>query len=313
MTQAAADGLRSAVWDWAEEMVGPITERELLSTSNSTVWRVRSASGEWALKHLADTSSAPQAESVVLGRLAATAAVRRIRALAEQPDGSSFVLSEYVPGEVLADVLPTATPEQCREWARRQRLVIDAVGTIPVTGFGKVRVAEDGRTLCAEHPSWTSFLGAYLDEQRRKAPALADLRHDRLRAALDAVTPELEDVEPLLMPADVNSRNYVVDGFSLTCTNIPVAWSGDPLAAYGEALLHWSDTEGVAVFERATAKRSRRALRLYAAFHAYVILAYVERFAAEPLDEATPWGARTPLLTLLDSHLAAVEEAGDAR
>lgn len=290
--------------DWAEGVVGPITGHTLLSTSNSRVWRATSSSGDWVLKHLEDTSSAPRVESVVLGQLAG-ANVRRIRALAEQPDGSSFVLAEYVPGVPLADLVPRAGEVESHEWAKQVRRVIDAVTTLPVMGFGKVRVAENSRRLFGEHESWPSFLFDYLERQRLKAPRLARLRYHRLLSAVRAMESELTEVPARLMPADVNLRNYVVDGLAVTCTNIPVVWSGDPIAAYGESVLHWSDTAGEDVFVRAAGESALRRLHLYAAFHAYVILAYVERFSSEPLEEATPWGASTPLLTLFDRHLEA--------
>ncbi|WP_439657632.1 hypothetical protein ACSHWB_35300 [Lentzea sp. HUAS TT2] len=290
--------------DWAHAEVGPILHATSLSTSNSRVWKASSASGDWVLKHLDDRSSTPEVESFVLAQLRDRPDVRQIRALMPCADGSTYLIAEYVTGRTLDECLGTAKPAAAAGWAGQLDDLVEAVARIPVTGYGKVRLGPDG--LCAENDSWPEFLGDYLEGQRVKAPRLAGLRHDRLRRALRAFHTGLVAAAPVprLVPADVNLRNFVAGPSGLVCCNIPVLWAGDPDAARGEALLHWAGTAGEPVL-----RSESPLLHFYAAFHAYVILAYVERFSPEPLDRATPWGCDTPLLQLLDEHLLAAEGA----
>lgn len=293
--------------DWAREEIGTIGNVELLSTSNSRVWRVWTASGDWVLKDLRDLSSSPRVEAKVLAELRHRDDVRQLKAMRSRPDGSTHLIAEYVPGRTLDEVLATAAPTDVRGWAGQLTGLIDAVSRIPVTGFGKVAVGAHG--LCADEETWPGFLRSYLEVQRGKAPRVADLRYERLSHALSARHTELAAAAPRPRPvlADVNLRNFLVSEQGLVCGNIPVLWAGDPAAAHGEALLHWSGTAGEAMLTSAAAT-APRLLHFYAVFHAYVILAYVERFSAEPLDRATPWGSRTPLLELLDNHLRLAEE-----
>jgi aminoglycoside phosphotransferase (APT) family kinase protein len=306
MTRPAADTVPDVVRDWAEPVIGPISRSWLLSGSHSRVWRARSASGDWTVKHLQDRSSDARVEAAVLGSLPGTVRARRIRALREEPDGSVFVLAPYVPGRTLDEALPGAEADRARDWAEQVCRIVDAVAAVPVQGYGAVRLESDGRTLRAGAPDWFAFLVGYLERQRHKAPRLAALRHGVLLAAMRDLEPRLAAAadRPRLLHADVNLRNFVVDGPVVACVNLPVAWSGDPAAVYGEALVHWSGTAGEAVFRRA-GRAAGRLLDFYAAFHAYVILAYVERFSSEPLDRAAPWGGSTPLLELFDRHAAA--------
>jgi hypothetical protein len=289
---------------WAHEEIGPIQRTAPLSTSNSRVWRAATSSGDWILKHLSDLSSTPEVESFVLAELRGRPDVRQIRAFRSCADGSTYLIAAYVHGRTLDECLATAKPPAAGGWASQLSDLIEAVGRIPVTGFGKVRLGPDG--LRADHDSWPGFLEDYLEGQRVKAPRLASLRYDRLRRALVAARAELAAAapHPRLVLADVNLRNFVVGSSGLVCCNIPVLWAGDPAASRGEALLHWSGTAGESVLAGTSGL-----LHFYAAFHAYVILAYVERFSPEPLDRATPWGSNTPLLQLLDEHLLAAEGA----
>lgn len=289
---------------WAHEEIGPIQRATPLSTSNSRVWRAATSSGDWILKHLSDLSSTPEVESFVLAQLRERPDVRPIKAFRSCADGSTYLIAEYVHGRTLDECLAAAKPAAAGGWASQLSDLIDAVGRIPVTGFGKVGLGPDG--LCADHDSWPGFLENYLESQRVKAPRLAELRHDRLRQALVAGRADLAAAAPLprLVLADVNLRNFVIGTSGLVCCNIPVLWAGDPAASRGEALLHWAGTAGEAVLTSTSGLP-----HFYAAFHAYVILAYVERFSPEPLDRATPWGSDTPLLELLDRHLLGAEGA----
>ncbi|HEX6343764.1 hypothetical protein [Umezawaea sp.] len=289
---------------WVAERLGPTSTPVLLSTSNSRVWRVHDANGGgFAVKHLLDGSSQPGAERAVRRYLAERGSRRAlpVLALSRNPDGTHLVLAEYVEGPLLAEAF--GGPGPVAEWAGQLADLLDDVAGIAVTGFG--RLSDD---LRAPWPTWSSFLLDYLEEQRRKAPALARARHAALHTVLTAAAPLLDAAAPVprLVAADVNNRNFVIGADGLVCVNLPVLWGGDPAAAHGQSLLHWAGTGGEAVLARRSGAPRWR-LHLYAAFHAYVVLAYAERFSPEPLHAVAPWGRTTPLLDLLDRHLAAVD------
>lgn len=286
---------------WISGHLGPVSEPELISESNSQVWRVRDRRGRrFAVKHLTDRSSRIEAEETVR-RLLAARGNRRIRpilARRRNPDGTHYVLTEHLDGRLLADVLDGGGP--AAGWAAQLADLLDAVAGIPVTGFGKL-----SGDLRAPWPTWSSFLLDYAGEQRRKAPALAEARYAPVKAVLTEAAPLLDAAapSPLLVAADINNRNFVIGSAGLGCVNLPVLWGGDPAIAYGQALLHWTGTDGEAVLA-ARCGAPGWLLHCYAAFHAYVILAYAERFAPEPWQVVRPWGRPTPLLDLLDRHLA---------
>jgi fructosamine-3-kinase len=293
--------LPQGIQDWVTAHIGQPAEATLLSTSNSTVWRVRAGTAQFVVKHLTDRSSTPETEHEVLRALAGHPRFRRVTAMSRLADGSTAILAGYVPGRLLADALATAAPDEVTAWTGQLRAILAAVNGIPVRGFGPV-----GAGLTAPDPSWSAFLTRYLDRQRAKAPALSALRGDdlaahvaRVRTALDRAVPE-----PVLLSADVNNRNFVVGDDGLVCVNMPVCWAGDPACPYGEAVLHWAGTAGADLLAAACGAPAWR-LHLYAAYHAYVILAYVERFGDRPLDEAVVWGTEQRVLELFDHHLAA--------
>ncbi|MFD7714041.1 hypothetical protein ACFV6E_40015 [Streptomyces sp. NPDC059785] len=291
--------------DWIEERLGPGSSggAVLLSVSNSRVWRIEDATGRsFIAKHLLDPSSMPVTERTV-GRLLRERGSRRARPVLDvrrNTDGTHYVLAEYAEGSPLADVL--GTERTVAPWTEQLCELLRDVGAIEVSGFGKLSGA-----LCAPWRTWSSFLLDYSEEQRLKAPVLASAHHYALDTLLAEAAPLLDAAapRPRLVAADINSRNFVVGPDGLVNVNLPVLWGGDPTAAYGQALIHWADTDGEEVlFHRSGAPRWL--LHLYAAFHAYVILAYAERFTPGPLDSVTPWGRTTPLVELLDRHLAAV-------
>lgn len=285
---------------WASDLLGPLHDFLLVSTSNSRVWSVHAADGRaYALKHLVDTSGTAAAEYAVRRQLADCPLLQPLTAVRIDEAGSAFALSEFVTGRTLDEAFPTAGG-RAEVWAGQLAGLLDRIARVPVTGFGKLTSG-----LAGDHTSWSDFLHGYLDEQRRKAPGLAAARHTQLRDLLDEVTSELDRAAPApgLVAADINNRNFVVDARGITCVNLPVLWGGDPMAMYGQALLHWEGTHGIPVLRARSAVPAWR-LHFYAAYHAYVILAYVERFSPVPFGEAAPWGRTTPLLHLFDEHLA---------
>lgn len=272
-----------------------------LAGDNSAVWRVQTAHGDFVVKHLTDPTSDLAGETW-LGQRVAHTSFRAVEDAVVLPDETRAVLARYVEGERFDDVLlrEDATPEEQRRWADQMHELFAAIARVPVSGFGAP--ATPGRATAER---WSAFLAAYLERQRHKAPRLAGIRYAALAAALARITAALDATvtSPVLVPADVNLRNFLVTGSrSLVVINVPLLWHGDPAEPYGDALIH-VDGRQIADRLREHADAEPWRLSFYAAFAAYCVLAYVERFADEPLDKARPWGGRRPLLDILDEHL----------
>jgi hypothetical protein len=299
--------LPGALRRWVESTVGAVEEVQPLSFSNNPVWLVRAGGSRYVAKHMRDTSSDAILEQRLLTALAGSSLFRPITAVHPLSGREAFVLAPYLEGRSLDRALADGccTPDHAERWAEEWAAVMAALASIPVRGYGRSPL-----DLQASWTTWSGFLHAYLAEQREKGPQLAAERHAQVAALLAAVADELDRAvpAPVLIPGDSNNRNFLVrhDG-SLTCMNLPVMWQGDFAKPYGEAMVHGDQTLlAERVRERAAAAGiDAWRLHFYAAYHAYVVLAYAERFAPEPLQAVAPWGRVRPLLEILDEHLDA--------
>ncbi|NUP41197.1 MAG: hypothetical protein HOY76_30295 [Streptomyces sp.] len=293
----------------AEAILGRTGEWRLASSTNSRVWRVTTGSGAMSVKLLTDASSDVHVERRLLRELGPGNA-RPILEVADMGEGEQLVVAPYLDGELVADRLQReAVPDGLgRELAGQYRTILAEVSRLPLRSPGYGRFGSGHQ---AEHERWSDALGAYLEEQRRKGPRTSALRHPALADALRRLADRL-DAEcgpPRVIPTDVNSRNFLIaePGRKLVALNFPVIWQGDPAMPFGILQLHLDDTPMAAALAEGTWPRWR--IHFYAAYHAFVICVYVERFTRVPLEEATPWGRRRPLLGLFDTHLRLMEEA----
>lgn len=274
----------------------------LLSDTNSLVWTVTVGDAQWVVKVLTDHTSDAELEHDLLGRLDEGRA-RQIATVEQLEGGQSLVLMPYLEGVVLADHLAAVPPDEAlaRRWAADLTALVGAVASLPLegAGFGRRRYG-----AAPSHGRWSDFLAAYLEEQRHKGPRTAAIGYERLRDLLQTLAPRLDAAcpRPSVVPADLNARNLLVTSQGrLVLLNMPVVWQGDPWAALGELLLH---TDGTSIAEAlAAAHHPEWLLHFYAAYHAFVICAYVERFSTEPFDRVPPWGRSRPLAELFREHL----------
>ncbi len=293
----------SALLQLTQRELGSIGEWRLLSTSNSTVWRVETSADSFVVKHLTDTSSDALLEQRLISQLGSDPLFHPIDKVRQCDDGSVLVISRYLNGVSLDQVLQDESYnlQDANRWANQMHQIFTRLSEVPVTGFGRSR-AEN----FPSYTSWMMFMQDYLKGQKKKAPRLASLRFEAIHKAFQRADEMLEPLtrHPFLIPADVNSRNFMVTSphRDLVMLNIPVVWHGDPVHPYGEALIHLDETP---VLERLLSLVDFPCwqLSLYAALSAYVILSYVERFGTQPLDQVTPWGRQRPLLQLLDEYL----------
>ncbi|MCB8954665.1 MAG: phosphotransferase [Ardenticatenales bacterium] len=290
----------------ARKRVGAIKDWWLLSRSNSLLWQVETESGRFVIKHLADRSSDPLMEQRIGEWLTPDPLFRPIRWVESCADGTFVVISDFIPGVSLDQVLETNayTPAEAIRWGGQMHEMFVRLGELPAQSFGQPDINGTG-----EAASWGAFWDSYLMRQRQKAPQLAALRFDALYNAFKRIQRRLdhEIAQPRLIPADVNSRNFLVTDprRNLVFVNVPLVWHGDAAHPYGESLVHLDQTPLLETLLSLAAYPAWR-LHLYAALNAYVILAYVERFGGQPVHLATPWGRKRPLLNLLDWHLEQV-------
>jgi hypothetical protein len=288
--------------DWLAGVIGELGQITQISTSNNLVWRVDGPDGRYTAKYVIDKSSGFRSEHELLRSLSGHDCFRPSLAIRELPDGGAFVLTPYLPGVSLDQVLLSSRlePAQVDKLVDCWQRIMGILRSQPANGFGAL-YAPGGPSMA----TWPGYLLAQLEEQRIKGPKTALLYYSKLRSAMTSVDDQLaECVTPALVPADSNNRNFLVapDG-RLVCINLPALWHGHWLKPWGEALVHW---DGTALADRVfdLMREHTQLLHFYAAHQAYIILVFGERFSPPPLERLQPWGGRRPLMDILDDHLA---------
>ena len=208
----------------------------------------------------------------------------------------------YIEGVSLDKILHEGsyTLAEATQWSEQLIESFEIVRSIPVIDWGKGIDSES-----ENYSEWYDFLFSYLKEQEKKGPRIADLRYERLVDTINKYQNNIkkEVNSSALVCADVNARNYLItQKRELICIHTPMMWRADPAVPFGDALVHLDNSLFGKCFKNMTRYPAYRTY-LYAAFSAYVILAYVERFSTEPLEKALPWGGNRPLLDILDHYL----------
>lgn len=295
-----------------KQLLGTIYDIKLLSHTNSVVCLVTTEAGRYVVKEIFDPTIDAFLEKEILHAISADEFFRPILYVQKiEMNRSCLVIAPYIEGTSLDSLTSSGqfSSKHARVWANDIHTILQLVQLVPVSGFGRPRLGKE-----FEYSTWTDFLERYLQQQCKKAPFLASIRFEhiwstfnRLRLRLDKHTPL-----PKLINADVNARNFLVvpPNDHLRLIHMPVLWHGDPAASYGEAVIHFHDT-AIAKELMSLCRFPAWRIHFYAAFSAYVILAYVERFGPYPLETALPWGGHRPLLDLLDEHLRELKEIGN--
>lgn len=293
---------------WVAAVAGaPASYVEHLSDRNSQVWRVKAAGEELVVKQLTDRTSDPSVERAVLERLPSGTS-KRVLAVEEVSADEMLVLTTYVRATPLASWLPGASPQERQVVWRQIGTLCAQIAASPVRGAGRVDVGPDG-VLHGRHLTWGEFLTDYLARQERKAPETAACYSERLRGALGSVLePGAAAAEPLcLMSADLNNHNLALgEAGQVVLLNVPLAWAGDPRCALGELTVHWFGTAQAA---QALDGPDGTMVSTYAAFHAFVILAYVESRTDEDTNSALIWGTEHRVVDVLAHTLDRVARA----
>jgi hypothetical protein len=299
--------LPPAIADVVGSLIGSVEDAVIISESNSRVYCVSTDAGTFVVKWILDPTVDALAEKRVLDFIGSIHLFRPLfYAVALQHIGQ-VAIAPFIRGRALSDVLEARafSDADARQWACDLQQMWDAVGRMPATGFGRP---------WSPYPlfdRWTDFLDWYLRRQRAKAPLLAKRYFSRLFGAFERIRTNLDSAvkRPTLTVADVNVRNFLVrePDRSLVALHSPIFWYGDPAVTYAEASVH---LDGTAIWEsllqRAPIFPGWR-LDWYAAFAAYVILAFAERFDPTPIDQVIAWGGRRTLVTILDERLGRLD------
>ena len=292
--------------NWSErvtKLIGPILKTEPLSLTNNVVLRVQSRQGDFVVKIVEDRTVDALIEHEVFRCLNDKFFRASLHVEKLDHEGRMLVVSPFLNG-VSLDIGITDSQfddDDRRRWALQMHEAMVQISRISVKGFGRPYVNRPPRFR-----TWTSFLEWYMERQRFKGPRIAGMRYKRIRGAFDRLHKQFDaDVlKPTLVPADVNARNFLIctDCAHLRMIHAPIFWHGDPAVPYGEASVHFGHTSMGKHLLRQIDYPAWR-VNWYAAFAAYVILVYSERFDITPLDAVRPWGGGPPLLEILDQNL----------
>lgn len=302
------EGISPSAAKLATKLIGKIGEVQVLSQTNNQVFKTITKRGAFILKVVSDPTVDVLLERDLLLRLGRNDLFRSMLQVSPLSDAPGFlVVAPFYEGKSLDAVLELGdvTQAEAERWARTMHEMFAVIATVPVTFFGRPRV-----NTPPTFSRWTAFLQWYLLRQKKKAPHLASMRYERLASAFRRIAPILDDAtqRPTLVPADVNLRNFLVRSSErqLVMIHLPILWHGDTAVPYGESAIHLDRTIiGKELLELGAFSSSR--IDWYAAFSAYVVLAFAERFHPSPLAEVRAWGGHRPLLEILDERLARLE------
>lgn len=286
-----------------EERYGKPNSVELLSNSNNPVWKVAFNSDVFVVKEIVDQTLDVISERDLLRYIGNSPLFRPIfDVIANRENGRKIVIYPFIEGVSLDVVLrkDKYSLNQANHWSSQMIQSFEILKNIKVHRWGRGLYSNN---KC--YDSWLSFFFSYLKEQRLKGPQIAELRYDDLINVINKYKKSIEKEvkQPSLVCGDVNARNYLIsaDG-NLICIHTPMVWRSDPAVPYGDALVHLDRSLFGDCFNKLSNYPCYR-MWLYAAFSAYVILVYIERYSNEPLAKALPWGRGRPLLEILDFYL----------
>ena len=287
--------------------VGTPSEVCLLSNTNNNVWKASASGASYVVKEVTDPTVDVESEARLLSLINDNKRFRPMiyHQIAPQT-GARIAIYPFLEGQSLDAIDFRNEPtEVVARWADQLHESFELIRTAEqVHGFGRTSVGKS-----PDWPTWMDFIYWYLDNQATKGPRMAQLRYEVIKSAFDCHAEEIAScvLEPSLVCGDVNLRNYIITpDNNLVCIHSPMLWHGDPAVSYGDAAVHLDSSElGELFIKRGGFPDSR--IHLYAAFSAFAILVYIERFGDEPLEKALCWGGMRPLLTILDEHLDKLE------
>ena len=290
-----------------ESHVGKPSAVALISDTNNTVWKVSFDKQEFVVKEITDPTVDVESEKRLLELIGDNDRFRPIIHYQSMEQAKTYIaIYPFVEGQSLDTVdFRSVSKNEVEKWAGQLH-----------ESFELIRMAENvegfGRRSMDKKPSystWMDFIFWYIENQAIKGPRMAALRYDALRKAFERYASSIQqDVcAPSLVCGDVNLRNYLITPKNdLVCIHSPMLWHGDPAVPYGDAAVHLdSSLLGEQFLSRGGYPAYR--IHLYAAFSAFAILVYIERFNDTPLETALCWGGKRPLLEIFDDHLGRLE------
>lgn len=290
-----------------ESRVGAPSTETLISDTNNNVWKVSSGGQDFVVKEITDPTVDVESEKRLLGLIDNSDRFRPIIHYERMEEAQTYIaIYPFIEGQSLDTVdFRNAPKGEVEKWAEQLHESFELIRTAEtVEGFGRRSVDKK-----PNYSTWMDFVFWYIGNQANKGPRMAALRYDALRNAFERYAGSIQqDVStPSLVCGDVNLRNYLITPENdLVCIHSPMLWHGDPAVPYGDAAVHLdSSLLGELFLERGGYPAYR--IHLYAAFSAFAILVYIERFNETPLEQALCWGGVRPLLDIFDDHLGQLE------
>lgn len=286
------------------EHIEPVLEVETVSTRRSAVVRVRGASGRAYAVKLWTTPCSDETkesfEAIAYSLLAIAPCVRPLHA-----SGDGYLITDWVDGEPLANLVRSGTCP-CSAVAEQLQRYFAICRAVDVVGFG-----EPNRQLRGPSESWSGHLTRHLEELEYRASRLAPSARDSLTQALstlrahwDLVERRSLDLQPALMPVDLNMTNLLL-GSRLVALDLKTFWLADPLFALGEWAAHTYGTPlytaVVAGWQGGLTREELLLVRLYA----LVAIRDIQIFLAEQhedFEDVTPWGNDITFACLSRQH-----------
>lgn len=267
-----------------KQKFGNIKEVTVLSEITHLVYRIDTETGSYILKILRpERMSHGDLDLEVMGR-GNIPAFKKVLFDSKLSGGQEIMVTEYVEGVAVKDLLYDKSQDFDHIYNQLSVFFKD-VGKIPTVAYGIV-----GREFKGSHPDWQSFLLSTVNSYQRRAP---DLLEHISKKEIDFLCKQVEvlDLEgPVLVPADINMANFVIDeSGTLRVLDVGSYLSGDSNLPMGLLLGHAWDTQlGNKILEKNNTVSAR--LYLYAAIEMLAILTYTTKFNIEKIDTLKPFG-----------------------
>lgn len=275
-----------------------------LSGTNNPVWRVKCSSNEYVVKEIRDKSVDIVSEQTFLSQLNDTERFRQILTCCHDEDEGIYVaVYPYINGESFDKVVndDNYSQFQAKLWADQIETTFNCIRSQSVERFGKRDSNKN-----PQYNRWMDFVYDYLENQKSKGPIMATYKYDELLDVFKKYEDRIdgEVLRPSLVCGDCNLRNYIVDNKgNLICIHTPMLWHADPALPYGDLMVHLDQTNILTYLINPLNYPEYR-LHLYAAFSAYAILVFTERFSKLDLKDAKPWGRKRSLIEIFNEHIS---------
>lgn len=302
-----------SVADFAERLFGACSST-LVSATNNSVWRIDTANRSLALKLIRDDGIDLKA-ALAFEECASVHRVRTPRTLLLDETRhmlpQRMLLQEFQSGESLADVF-RERPALLKEFLPLSTRMIDACAQMDAPGgFGYLKNDR------ARHASVADFYRSTIDRYVERVASVSYFDADSLRAVAALLANRLlraceNHPETVVVPVDVNLRNFLVHDEGIVVLNVPLFAVTSRLHGFSSFVFQLRAIgahESAVQYYRASGATNASEAEI-AAFEALAVLgvlSFCSKGGARALHEATAWGSDTRLVDLLAETLQSAD------